>query len=408
MNLEKIVKILTMNTYSNLKKSTNLIESELKNLGIPKKDYQDWINKILKIALISTNPKTRKSYLRSYFRIYQEGINKDGRDSSIIIEITKKCNKNCRHCYSKYSGTTIDMSDELLEKIIKFSRKYFKHIFFTGGEPTLDPRVLTIANNNPDVVFFIFTNGSTITDSYAKKLSDLGNLFPLIGIDGASESSHDSLRGCGSYREVLHAIKLLNKYQVSWGCITIVTELNAREVLSKNFAQDKIDNGAFLLRYLEYTPVGPNPLTDLILSGETYYLLEKRKKEIIQDKVIYMQETSQKKCNGLLFFSVDGFIKNCFSFHYAKYNAASADLKTAISKLRKEWVSYNWEGECPLYSDPQGFKNHLEKLGWKHQSTVPEPYLIDPTIAAQLSGNYKTFLNLVAEKGLWCRYSEKL
>ena len=227
------------------------------------------------------------------------------------------------------------MPDDLLENIIRFAKKQYKHIFLTGGEPTLDPRVLAIAENNPDMIFFIFTNGSTMTDSYAKRLSSLGNLIPLLGIDGSSESSHDHLRGKGSYNEVISAIKSLNKNDVFWGYITLVTENNAREVLKLEFIEDKIKKDAFLVRYLEYIPVGPKPLKDLILSGETYYLLEKRKKEIIQSGGIYMQDIVQKKCKGLLFFSVDGYIKNCFCFHYAKYNAANDDIEKAISKLSK-------------------------------------------------------------------------
>jgi len=400
MDLDKLIEILTTNTYQNLKKNTLLVETELQRLEIQSNDRLDLINKILKIAKISTNPKTRESFLRSYFRIYQERIDKDGRGGSIIIEITKKCNKSCKHCYSKFSGKNVEMPDDLLNRIIGYAKKHFKHIFVTGGEPTLDPRVLLIAENNPDVVFFIFTNGSTITDSYSKQLASLGNLIPIIGIDGSTESSHDSLRGKGSYQEVMHAISSLNKYNVSWGCISLVTEQNAGDVLSDDFVQDKINKGAFLLRYLEYTPVGPKPLLNLILSGETYYFLEKRKKEIIKSGVIYMQETTQKKCNGLLFFTTDGYIKNCFSFHYSKYFVSASDMTTAIANVRKEWTSYDWQGECPLYSDPHGFKNHLEKLGWKQHSTVSEPYLIDPKIAARLQNNYKKFLKILAEKGL--------
>ncbi len=400
MNLNKLIKIINSNTHEYLEKNKDIIVNELIQLGLKSKDQQKMLQTINKITRISKNPKTRESLIRSFFRIFREGIDKDGRGSSIIIEITKRCNKNCKHCYSKFSGKNIDMPDDLLERLIRFSKKHYKHIFLTGGEPTLDPRVLSVAKNNPDVVFFIFTNGSTITDSYAKQLSDLGNVIPIIGIDGSTESSHDELRGKGSYKEVMNAIKSLQKHDVSWGCITLVTEDNANDVLNEKFVEDKIKKGAFLLRYLEYTPVGPRPMPELILSGETYYLLEKRKKEIMMSGQIYMQDIGQSKCRGLLFFTVDGLIKNCFSFHYAKYNAAKGDIKKSISNVRKEWITYDWEGECPLYSDPQEFKNHLEKIGWKHTSTVEEPYLTDPKIVEQLKLSYKKFLQLVEQKGL--------
>ena len=74
------------------------------------------------------------------------------------------------------------MSNVVLKKILRYARKHVKHIFLTGGEPTLDPRGFELAEQNPDIIFFIFTNGSTMTTEYAKRLAGLGNLIPrLVG-----------------------------------------------------------------------------------------------------------------------------------------------------------------------------------------------------------------------------------
>lgn len=399
MNLEKILTLVTAKTYQDLEQNQEPIAVELHRLGIQQKDQHNLIKKIIKIAKISNNPKVRESYLRSYFRIFKQGIETDGRDSSIIIEITKRCPKNCLHCYSKFTGQQQEMPDVVLEKIIRYAKKHAKHIFLTGGEPTLDPRIFSLAEKNPDIMFFLFTNGSTMTEEFTKRLAGLGNLIPLLGIDGASPLSHDRLRGEGSYEEVMRAIHHLQRNNTPWGYISLVTEQNAHDVLSRKFIDDKIKKGAFIARYLEYLPVGQNPLTELILSGETYYFLEKRKKEIIKSGFIYMQETIQMKCNGLLFFDVDGNIKNCFCFHYTKYNVAAGDIKKSIEKIRNEWTSYTWAGECPVYSDPIGFKNHLEKLGWKSISATNEAYLTQLPLARRLMRNYQRFLTIKTQEG---------
>jgi hypothetical protein len=192
----------------------------------------------------------------------------------------------------------------------------------------------------------------------------------------------------------MSAIDILNKYNVPWGYSSLVTEKNIHDVLSSKFIKDIIKKGAFIARYLEYIPVGPNPLKDFILSGKSYYHLEKRKKEIIKSGVIYMQETAQRKCTGLLYFTAEGYIKNCFAFHYAKYNASQNDIKESIKKINSDWASFNWSGECPVYSDPCGLKSHLESLGWKKISTVEEQYLNDPDIFSKLKSNYRRFLEL--------------
>jgi MoaA/NifB/PqqE/SkfB family radical SAM enzyme len=400
MNLEKILMLVSAGPSYDPKHNQKEILVELQRLGVPPEKQRALLQCIGKIRSITANPKTQSSLFRSYFRIVHEDIDKDGRGSSVIIEITKKCRKNCVHCYSKFNDRTTRMSDEMLDIIVTYARKNCKHVFLTGGEPTLDPRVFSLAEQNPDVMFFIFTNGSLITSAYAQRLSKLGNVLPLIGIDGSVPSTHDAYRGKGSYNEVMEAIAHLNDANVSWGFISLVTERNATEVLSEEFLQRMVQKGAMIARFLEYIPVGPKPLTDCILSGETYYFLEKRKKEIIQSEIIYMQDIAEEKCNGLLFFSVNGDIKNCFCFHYAKYNVADGALKEHIERTRKDWISYAWEGECPLYSDPIGFKNHLITCGWKNSSTLEEPYLNNEDLGKKIRRNYAQFLRLKAEKGL--------
>jgi hypothetical protein len=113
-----------------------------------------------------------------------------------------------------------------------------------------------------------------------------------------------------------------------------------------------------------------------------------------------MQETTQNKCTGLLFIDAKGNIKNCPFFHYAKYNVKDGDVNKSIKKTRKDWTSYTWTGECPIYADPIGFKNHLEKLGWKHIYSTYEEYLTNPDIAQQLMRNYTKFLEIRAQREL--------
>lgn len=398
MDLTQLRDILSLHSPQYLEHNKYIISDELTRLQIPSKDQTDLIKKILKIAKISKNPKTRESYLQSYFRVYRQGIEKDGRDSSIIIEITKKCPKHCPHCYSHCDSERLEMADDILDSIIQFARKHVKHIFLTGGEPTLDPRVFSLAEKNPDIMFFLFTNGCTMTADYAHRLSIAGNIVPILSIDGNSPETHDRLRGEGSYDEICNAIDALNKYEVPWGYISVVTETNAHEVLSQEFVNDKIKKGAFLARYLEYLPVGDKPIPNLILSGETYFFMEKRKKEIMNLGTIYIQNTSQSKCTGLVYFEVNGRIKNCFCFHYARYNVCDGDIKKSIQKTCKEWSSYTWKGECPIYSDPVGFKNHLEKKGWKKIFSFEEEYLVNPQIAEQMKRSYQRFLELKAEQ----------
>jgi len=395
--IEKILNTINNTSPQSLEEK---IITDLRKNGNNSIDQNNLVERILHVIKITKDKKTRESLIRSYFRTYLKGIDKDGRDSSVTIEITKRCNKNCDYCYSNSHNKTKEISDQILNKIVDFAKEEYKHIFLTGGEPTLDNRVFSLAENNPDIMFFMFTNGSTITEEYAKAVSKFGNVIPMLAVDGSTKHIHDSLRGSGSYDEVNKAIDNLNNHNVSWGYIGMVTNQNAKDILNQKFVKNMSKKGAFIARYLEYLPVGPCARKKFILTGENYYHLEKRKKEIIESGDIYIQETIQKKCTGLLSFDVDGNIKKCPFFHYSKYNLSDGNISKLVKETVKNWMSYDYQGECPLYSDPVGFKNHLEKLGWKHSLNMDEEYLCNPDISQQMMRSYKRFLDIKSNNGV--------
>jgi len=360
---------------------------------------RQFLGHIVKIQDLISNPRVRVSFLRSYLRIYTNQINKDGRGGSVVMEITKHCNKNCRYCYSKAQRKK-SMSLRAINKILKLVRSKYKHIFITGGEPTLDKRVLTIAKSSPDIMFFMFTNGGGIDQAYAKKLSRLGNLIPVLSVDGYSQKQHDYFKGKGSWQQVMRAIKVLNASGMPWGYLSMITNINAREVLSKKFVKTMQQKGAILARYLEFIPVGPQAKPALVPSAETYYLMEKRKQEIIASHEIYMQETVQKKCLGMVFFDVDGNIKCCPFFHYSKYNIAQGNLERLIEDSIRDWCRAKYPGECPVYSDQKGFREYLLKQQWKPTISSNQENSITPQLAKVMSDNYRAFLKIKAARGL--------
>ena len=358
---------------------------------------QRLLNQVSRMTALIRNPKAKESFLRSYLRIAGHKINKDGRHGSVVMEITKRCNQRCRHCYSR-SQISKSMKDASIKRIIDLVRHNYKHIFITGGEPTLDERVLAIAKDNPDIMFFMFTNGAPIGPGYAQKLVLTSNLVPVLSIDGDTCRGHDHFKGRGSFKRVMRAIKALNTAGIPWGYLSMVTNLNARQVLSKKFVKSMKEKGAVLARYLEYIPVGPDAQPELVPSAATYYLMEKRKQQIIKDREIYMQETAQKKCLGLIFFDVDGNIKCCPFFHYAKHNIAEGDIERLIKDSLLDWQGAKYRGECPVYSDPEGLRAYLLKHSWKPTVSSNRQNSINSQSARRMADNYRGFLKIKAEK----------
>ncbi len=70
------------------------------------------------------------------------------------------------------------------------------NVFFgiVGGEPFLHPELLDMLAAHPDCYFQIFTHGQFITRDIAKRMRELGNVSPLISVEGTATVS-DERRG---------------------------------------------------------------------------------------------------------------------------------------------------------------------------------------------------------------------
>ncbi len=374
-----------------------LSKARLSQLAADPFAQQRFLAQMLKIMSMIANSRLRLSFFRAYLRIYVKKINKDGRHGSVVMEITKRCNQHCRHCYSRTQRNK-SMDSKTISRVINLVRNNYKHIFITGGEPTLDKRVFSIAQANPDIMFFMFTNAGPIDRLYAEKLATIGNLIPLLSIDGYSSQQHDYFKGQGSFQKLERAIKVLNASAIPWGYLSMVTNMNARQVLSKKFVKTMKKKGAILGRYLEYIPVGPDAQIRLVPSAATYFLMEKRKKEIIKNYEIYMQETLQKKCLGLVFFDVDGNIKCCPFFHYSKYNIAQGNVEQLIKDSTADWCRVKYSGECPVYSDQEGLKHYLLNQHWSPTLSFNQANSISPRSSKVMSDNYRSFLKIKAQR----------
>ncbi len=393
-------RILELVTGEELKRNGKELASLLVTEGFPQEMAEELLGKAVKLRKIFTNPATVRAFFRSYMRTYGMGNLRDGRDSSAIIEITKRCEKSCPHCYAMVGVNAVSMDGAVLAGIMEYLQANYKHIFLTGGNPILDERVPELAENHPDIVFFMFNNGSGIDPAYAARLAELGNLIPMLSVEGSTREKHDAIRGEGSYQEVSEAMDNLNQAGATWGYISLVAETNARDVLSPGFVSDMRARGAVMGRYIEYLPVGQHPIPELILSGESYFLLESRKRAIIDGGEIYLQDTAQDHCGGLLFFDVDGNIKNCPFMHFSRHRVQGGSIGPKVAETITDWGCASYEGECPIYSDPLGFRDHLVSRGWRHVSAFPEEYLKNRELSDTMRANYRRYLKMKESRGL--------
>ncbi len=156
----------------------------------------------------------------------------------LMIEITRKCNLSCRHCYLGESSG-IDMSVKTLEKVLdEFEQMGGLRLIVTGGEPLLHPEFEKISSLCAGRSFrtILVTNGTLIDERTARALE-----FQevQISIDG-TEAGHDFMRGKGCFKEALRGLENLKYAESDVSVATMVhqrniEELDALETLVRSF-----------------------------------------------------------------------------------------------------------------------------------------------------------------------------
>jgi MoaA/NifB/PqqE/SkfB family radical SAM enzyme len=118
---------------------------------------------------------------------------------------------------------------------------------------------------HPECYFLLFTNGTLITDGVARRLRELGNVSPLISIEGLETVSDERRGGSEVYRRTLEGLGHCRRQRLMTGVATSVCQSNFRELVSEKFLRDLIGRGVHYVWYYIYRPVGPNPCPDLKL-----------------------------------------------------------------------------------------------------------------------------------------------
>ncbi len=131
------------------------------------------------------------------------------------LELVGHCDLRCKHCLRNDLSTVVEFDVDLFERIADQAVQLGKPSFaFTGGEVTLHPRFfdfLRILEERSLRCHFV-TNGNSyprIRGQLAEHRNALAGIS--FSIDGATEKSHDHIRGRGSFKKVQLAMALARR-----------------------------------------------------------------------------------------------------------------------------------------------------------------------------------------------------
>jgi len=144
-------------------------------------------------------------------------------ENVLVIAATQQCNMSCPMCYAmaknKLSNEmTTDEIKNIVDQVSKMPwQNNISRIALTGGEFFMRSDAIDIIEYVHTHNFYVQvnTNATLLTNNQIKKLASFEKLNMSISLDGSIPSTHDFIRGKGSFEVTTKNIKSLCEHGIS-------------------------------------------------------------------------------------------------------------------------------------------------------------------------------------------------
>src|SRR5262249_33499450 len=152
----------------------------------------------------------------------------------LYVSIINSCNLRCQGCWVDVAAKQQTISPEAFAKLVREAQE-MGNVFFgiVGGEPFMHPHLLDMLADHPDCYFQVFTNGHFLTDEKAKRLRALGNVTPLISVEGNDIVSDERRGRDGVLSKSLQGVVNCVKNKVFTGVCTSLCQSNFELISEK-------------------------------------------------------------------------------------------------------------------------------------------------------------------------------
>ncbi|TAJ11612.1 radical SAM protein [Marinilabiliaceae bacterium JC017] len=295
----------------------------------------------------------------------------------MMISVTDCCNLKCQGCWVTVKSKSDGMPVDTLNNIIKAAKRKGSYYFgLLGGEPLMYPHLLDTIEAHPDCYFQLFTNGTLLTDAIARRMRQLGNVTPLISVEGLKEVS-DVRRGAREvYGRTMAGIEASKKNRLITGVAASICKSNFKDLVNEEFVNRCVQKGIHYLWFYIYRPVGARPTPELALSEEEILYLRRFMVDIRTTTPLiiidtYWDENGKALCPGAIGLSHHinpaGDIEFCPPIQFACENVGNGENIQAIfenSHFLKEMRSRIADRTpgCILLEDPDYLYQVVEDL----------------------------------------------
>ncbi len=187
----------------------------------------------------------------------------------LYISIINSCNLRCQGCWVDVAHKQAKIDVPAMNRMINEAKAMGNSFFgLLGGEPFMHGELFEILEQHRDAYFQVFTNGHFIDDDAAKRLRKLGNVTPLVSIEG-SEIISDVRRGKKHvWSKSMEGVRNCLNNKVMTGVCTSLCQSNFDDLLQEKWVDRLIEMGVLYTWFHIYRPVGPDACGELALTPE--------------------------------------------------------------------------------------------------------------------------------------------
>ncbi|MFO0965078.1 MAG: radical SAM/SPASM domain-containing protein [Gemmataceae bacterium] len=220
----------------------------------------------------------------------------------LYVSIINTCNLRCQGCWVDVAAKQETIKPDAFHRLVR-EAKEMGNVFFgiVGGEPFLHPHLLDMLAEHPDCYFQIFTHGQFITPERAKRMRELGNVTPLISVEGTATVSDERRGRNGVLNKTLQGLDNCLKNRLVTGVCTSLCQTNFNDLLTEAWVDRLIQMGVTYTWFHVYRPMGPhaNPELSLTKDQQRYarrFVVEMRAKKPIIIVDAYYDGEGQALC----------------------------------------------------------------------------------------------------------------
>ena len=224
----------------------------------------------------------------------------------LMLSITSRCNLRCRGCWVTPTDPPHALTRTQLNGIIACARKYGSSFFgILGGEPLFHPDLFTLFETHPKAYFQLFTNGTTLTDEVAVRLAKLGNVTPLISIEGLETESRLRRGRDDVFARSLAGLRACVRAGLFTGVAASITQRNFSELVSTDYLDFLVKEGVHYIWYYIYRPCGSDPDNENALDHDRVlelrrFIVEQRRRAKLFIIDAYWDADGKAVCPGAM------------------------------------------------------------------------------------------------------------